>query len=533
MQTAEYIPRNPEREDWDIIVVGAGMGGGTTGYELARRGRRVLFIEKGKLLHAGPVSHDPEAEEAEIRLRAGYWPKRLQGRTTFGDVRFFAPLGCGTGGSTTLYGAQLERFRPEDFHPRANHPRETDANLPESWPIAYDQFVPYYRRAEAHYRVRGTPDPLNPDPDATLLDPPPLSERDQILQESLRAVGLHPYRSHVGFYEVPECAECLDLCPRSCKNDAGRRSLMPALQDHGASLLPECEVLEILADRSRVSGVRARHDGREVRINARAVVLGAGTLMTPVLLLGSRSDAWPNGVANRTGLVGRNLMLHTSDFLTIDHRTMYPGARPLKSLALNDFYFHRGKKLGTIQAVGIPIVSGAILSYLRYAEARDPQWWRRPVTHLLPLAARAGAWVFRRASLFSTIVEDLPYADNRVLADPRAANGRRFEYRYTRDLYERNNLLRRQFTSTLASRHRVTVVTGGKNNLNYGHACGTCRFGDDPDTSVLDPTNRAHDLDNLYVVDASFLPSSGGINPSLTIAANAFRVAEAIDAQLG
>jgi choline dehydrogenase-like flavoprotein len=150
-----------------------------------------------------------------------------------------------------------------------------------------------------------------------------------------------------------------------------------------------------------------------------------------------------------------------------------------------------------------------------------------------PQLAEAAARRFRRATLFSTIVEDLPYAENRVIPDPNAPNGRRFEYTYARELDERNRHFRRQLIRRLAPRHRIRFVTGGGNNLNYGHVCGTCRFGDDPATSVLDRTNRAHDLDNLYVVDASFFPSSGGTNPSLTIAANALRVGEVIDRRLG
>jgi choline dehydrogenase-like flavoprotein len=134
--------------------------------------------------------------------------------------------------------------------------------------------------------------------------------------------------------------------------------------------------------------------------------------------------------------------------------------------------------------------------------------------------------------MFVTIVEDLPYPDNRVIPDPTTPNGMRFEYRYAPELWQRNRRFRRRIAAALSPRHRVTVVTGGRNNINYGHVCGTCRFGDDGATSVLDASNRAHDLDNLYVVDASFLPSSGGTNPSLTVAANALRVGRIIDERL-
>ena len=204
---------------------------------------------------------------------------------------------------------------------------------------------------------------------------------------------------------------------------------------------------------------------------------------------------------------------------------------PRKSLSLNDFYFDQGRKLGTLQSVGLPMHPGIILDYLRYVAEKDPRWWRRPVSRLLPPVARFASHHFRRAALFATVVEDLPYRENRVIPDPAASNGMRFEYAYPRELRERNRHFQKRLARRLAPRHKVTVVTGG-NNINYGHVCGTCRFGEDPQSSVLDPTNRAHGIDNLYVVDASFFPSSGGINPSLTIAANALRVAEVIDSAL-
>ena len=134
--------------------------------------------------------------------------------------------------------------------------------------------------------------------------------------------------------------------------------------------------------------------------------------------------------------------------------------------------------------------------------------------------------------MFITIMEDLPYRENRVYPEAASLNGMRFWYRYPRELMKRNARFRSRLAAAVSPRHRVTVVTGGRNNINYGHVCGTCRFGNDPRTSVLDASNRAHDVDNLYVVDASFFPSSGGTNPSLTVAANALRVAGIIDQRL-
>lgn len=561
MGTNPYLPENPSAIEWDVVIIGTGMGGAAAGYGLAKLGRRVLFIEKGLFFHgeihaqedggAKPDAsllaqlEDSTDERPEARLRTGRWPLRLQGRTSFGEIEFFAPLGCGSGGSTALYAAALERFSPADFRPRANFPEVSDSTLPEKWPITYDDLRPFYTQAEELFRVRGTQDPLGKGGASILREPPALGPRDQHFFDSFGRLGLHPYRVHVGYEFVDGCEECAgQLCPRGCKNDSGRICLLPALEKYGASILPQCEVLKLEAGKSEVREIRCRRNGEELSIRAKMVVLAAGAFMTPVLLLNSKSEAWPDGLANRSGLVGRNLMFHVSDFIVVKPTKRLSIAGPQKSLAFNDLYFSEGEKLGTFQTAGAAVTPGKIIQYLRDVAERDPTWWKKlasprplwwrklssPAIRLVALIAYH-LFNFKNAAVWASIVEDLPYYDNRVIPDPRARNGMRFEYRYTGELRTRVLSFRRRLAKALGP-HR-TIVLSGENNINYGHVCGTCRFGDDPETSVLDKNNRAHDLSNLYVADASFFPSSGGTNPSLTIAANALRVAEVIHKQLG
>ncbi len=547
---AGVFPTDPESVLWDVVVVGTGMGGATAGFQLAKGGRKVLFIEKGRFLQGAERSASVEAAPpssaggADARLRSGLWPEPLEGNTTFGRTVFFAPLGCGTGGSTLLYAAGLERFAPEDFEPRRHHPQATESTLPDRWPVSYSELEPYYEQAERLYRVRGTPDPLRTGGGSSLLEPPPLSPRDQHLLESFQQRGLHPYRIHVGCEFVGGCDMCTSgPCPRACKSDAARICLLPALERYGASLLPECEVVRLEADRNGVTAAQCRVDGRLLSIRARTFVLAAGAYMTPVLLLNSKSEAWPNGLANASGLVGRNLMFHVSDFIAVAPTRPLSGEGPLKSLALNDFYISHGAKLGTFQTLGASIVPGQIMQYMRDVAEREstwwkklasprPAWWRKlssPVVRLVALFM-FHALNLKHASIWATIIEDLPYRDNRIVADPTSRNGMRFEYRYADELTRRVQISRETLAQKLAP-HRLIVLSKG-NNLNFGHVCGTCRFGDDPTESVLDKNNRAHGVPNLYVVDASFFPSSGGTNPSLTIAANALRVADLIHASM-
>lgn len=561
MSARAYIPEDPGSVEWDVAVIGTGMGGAAAGYELARLGRRVLFIEKGQFLHgelrtlenrgAQPDERllarlaNTADESPEARLRAGRWPLRLQGNTSFGRIDFFAPLGCGSGGSTTLYAAALERLYPADFRPRENYSAIRDSTLPEKWPISYEELRPFYERAEALFRVRGTPDPLDQGSEPVLRQPPGLGPRDQHFFDSFEQLGLHPYRIHVGYEYIDGCSECpTGPCPRGCKNDAGRICLVPALERHGASILPECEVVKLEAGKSEVSAIRCRRNGGEISIRAKMVVVAAGAYMTPVLLLNSRSDIWPEGLANGSGLVGRNLMFHVSDYIAVRPMKRLRGTGPQKSLAFNDFYHSKGEKLGAFQSAGAPVTVGRIMQYMRDVAERDPAWWRKLASprpnwwrKLSSPAVRLVAMLmyhvlnFKNAAVWATIIEDLPYHDNRVVADPRASNGMRFEYRYPGELKERVLSFRKRLARALAP-HKI-IVLSGENNINFGHPCGTCRFGDDPRTSVLDRHNRAHGIANLYVVDASFFPSSGGTNPSLTIAANALRVAESIHGQLG
>jgi len=319
---------------------------------------------------------------------------------------------------------------------------------------------------------------------------------------------------------------------------------MPALLQFGASLMPSCEVVRLEATSSSVTRVLCRWQDQEVSIRARIVVLAAGAYMSPALLLRSATAEWPAGLANGSGLVGRNLMFHASDFFAVAPLKNLSGDGPQKSLALNDLYFSDGEKLGTFQTAGVAIELGQIMQYMRDTAERDPAWWKKLASprpawwrKLSSPAVRLAALVmhqalgFKSAAVWASAIEDLPYHDNRIFTDPRAGHGMRIEYRYPDELRRRVQSFRNRLAEALRP-HRL-IRLSGENNLNYGHVCGTCRFGDDPLTSVLDKDNRAHGVSNLFVVDASFFPSSGGANPSLTIAANAIRAAGAIHAQLG
>lgn len=511
-------------ELWDVAVIGTGMGGATVGHELAKAGYRVIFLEKG-LADFADAGDEMQLDNAEpsARLRNGNWPTKITGST--GEVRsqFFAPLGCGTGGTTLLYAAALERFDPKDFasSPETNYPFD-------GWPISFDQLLPYYRKAEKMFKVCGTGDPLGADKDTQLLAPPGMSECDEHFFESFKSSGLHPYRLHVAYGYIPGCKECGSyICPQKCKGDARTICMEPALKTENAFILDKCEVERLEADASEIREITGYREGKKISIRARIVVLAAGAYFTPVLLLKSANEFWPNGLANSSDMVGRNLMFHVSDFIAVWPRGKYSIQGPRKTLAFRDFYTYRGTKLGLVQSTGLTAGYGNIVYFLKAAFDRSRWRWFKPARPLLRIPAYIASVIFGSATVFATILEDKPYRENRIVLDPNEPSGMRFEYTVHDELRERTRLLRKLIKESLAG-HRLLIV-GQDVNLNYGHPSGTCRFGTDPATSVLDANNKAHDLNNLYVVDASFMPSSGGASPSLTIAANALRVAAHIN----
>ncbi|BBU20418.1 GMC family oxidoreductase [Mycobacterium xenopi] len=535
MAVAELNPREAEHAVWDVIVVGTGMGGGTLGYSLARSGRKVLFLEKGRSTLPGVPgtirSSFPElAEPRAGRSPAAYYDALARAGRSIDEIediswrlprRFLPLIGSGTGGSSAIYGMVCERFFVRDFTPRQNFRTPGDSTVPEAWPLSYEQLSPWYAAAEKLLGVRGQPDPLRPEAAAVDLPPaPPFSTDNQVLVDYLVGRGLHPYHLPMACDYTEGCLTCTGyLCHRSCKRDAARNFLMPAVVEHGAQLLTECRVVCLDADRTRVQRVICEHRSGMLALRAKVVVLAAGALVTPVLLLSSRSGDWPQGLANGSGWVGRNLMRHLLDLVEIWPQADSKITEPSKQIGLTDFYFWEGQKYGTVQSMG----SVPPIEYF----TNHPGWPFKVMRWMSP-AARPIYERFSGGLVLAAIMEDLPYLDNRVLPSDRpSVDGRqrmRIQYRLHPNEVERRAVFLRQLKQVFEPFRKITIGAA-KGNGHLAHVCGTCRFGTDPKSSVLDPQNRAHEVDNLYVVDGSFFPSSAGLNPGLTIAANALRVA--------
>lgn len=508
---------------WDVIVIGAGMGGGLIGRRLAEMGLKVLFVEKG------PAGYRSERQglSSEIfdpvaRQVRGYWPGPIRARINGRASEFFGPIGAGVGGSSVFYAATLERPERHDLEMTEGRPHPTDG-----WPVGFDAMRGWYAEAERLLHVCGDPDPLSPEPIPALATPPALFGVDAALMHSLRAAGLHPYRLHSAIRYLDGCHDCLGVkCPKPCKMDGRSAGVEPALATGNAALIDRCEVRRLCGSSRTISHIEVTRDGETFPLTARRFVLAAGALGSPRLLLASASEAWPEGCANTSGLVGRNLMFHLNEIFALWPPRGAVHTGPGKAISLRDFYHRDGQRFGTVQAMGIAAGYGEIVHTLNGMFDRSALRHIRPLRHFTRLPAAIAARLLGRAQVFVGLLEDLGYPENRVSWDATVPDAIDVAYTLHPELLRRRRAFRRAIRAGLRGHRRLFLTHAPE--LNFGHPCGTLRFGTDPATSVLDPDCRAHGIGNLYAADASFMPSSMGVNPSLTIAANALRVAEAI-----
>jgi choline dehydrogenase-like flavoprotein len=517
---------------YDVIIIGSGAGGGTLFHALAPTGKRILLLERGGYVPREKDNWSTKAVNLDARYNTREEWRDRDGRALHPHTNYFV------GGNTKFYGAALFRLRREDFG-EVKHA----GGVSPAWPITYEELEPYYVRAERLYQVHGERgvDPTDPPASAPYPHPPVSHEpRIQQLSDDFGRLGLRPFHVPLGIMldeSRPTRSVCIrcDTCDGhpclvGAKADAQVVCVDPALAHPNAELLTGAYVsrLETSASGREVTRVIVERDGVTESYSADVVVVSAGAINSAALLLRSASDAHPRGLANGSDVVGRHYMGHVNSVLMAISKCPNPTIFQ-KTLAVNDFYFGAADwphPMGHISFVGK--LDGETLK--AGAPAIAPGW-------SLDLMAR-------HSLDFWLTSEDLPDPDNRVTLD-RQGN--------IVLSYEPNNLdAHRRLTDRLKG-----LMSAQSRCRAHGHECheglfarnlfagqriplagvahqnGTVRFGHDPATSALDPNCRAHAVDNLYVVDASFFPSSAAVNPALTIIANALRVADHLKARLG
>ena len=504
-------------DHYDIIIIGSGAGGGTLAHKLAPSGKKILIIERGNYLRREKQNWDP----AEV------FPKnRYVSKDTWydKDSKPFQPgVHYFVGGATKMYGAALFRLRKEDFSAH-----RTKDGITSDWPICYDDLEPYYTQAERLYNVHGKrgDDPTDPPASAPYPFPPVSHEpRIQELAGSLAKAGYRPAYAPTGILlnetdmAHGRCIRC-DTCDGfpclvHAKADAEVIAVRPALEHPNVTLLTDAHVrkLETSASGREITKVVAERGGRNEEFSGDIVVVSCGAANSARLLLMSANDKHSRGLANGSDMVGRNYMFHNAIALVALSRRENPTMFQ-KTLTLNDFYLRAPDwefPLGNIQMLG---------------KSKGPMF-RDDAPRFAP--GFSLDQMARHAVDFWLTGEDLPLPENRVTLNSRAEI--QLQYKFTN--VEAVDRLRQKLQSMLELLDLHPHLIPNTLYLNkhipiagVGHQAGTCRFGTDPKQSVLDVNCKAHELDNLYVVDTSFFPSIGAVNPSLTAIANALRVGD-------
>jgi len=497
---------------YDLIVIGSGAGGGTLAHALAPTGARILIVERGGPVPREPENWDPTAVWKHLRYRSA--EKWLDAS----GAEFLPYTHYGLGGNTKFWGSVLYRLRREDFGEIAH----ADGVSP-AWPIDYDTLAPWYDRAESLYHVHGeagadpTDPPRGPFPHAPIPHARGMAE----IVSRLEAMGLHPAPLPLGLIRPGEadgcrlCNTCNSFpCRIEAKADAEVCGVLPALRHDNVELWTHARAERLLTDPSgrRIEAVEIAREGGTVRVAAPRIVVSCGAVNSAALLLRSANDKHPNGLANSSGLVGRRYMAHLA--------TMMQGFTPVrrndtvfqKTVAVNDYY---------LSGPDTPYPLGQVQS-----QGRTHGVMAQAVVPWIPLWAY-NAWVSRGVD-WLVMSEDLPHDDNRATVD---ASGR-IQLHYRPNNVTAHRRLVKEWTRVLHKLGFWKVMTFSHGSRNTTHQCGTLVFGHDARTSVLDPFCRAHDIENLFVVDGSFFPSSAAVNPGLTIIAQALRVADHIKSEL-
>jgi len=517
---------------YDVIIIGTGAGGGTLAYALAPTGKSILILERGDYVRREKANWDSRAVNVEGKYQTKEEWRDKNGRPLHPHTNYYV------GGNTKFYGAALFRLRREDFGEIRHF-----GGVSPAWPTTYEDLEPYYLKAERLYHVHGRrgEDPTEP-PASGPYPHPPISHEPRIqqLSDDFERLGLKPFHTPLGLQideQNPHASKCIrcDTCDGypclvDAKSDAQTLCVDPALRFPNVTLLTNAYVerLETSASGREVSKVIVSREGAKESFSASLVVVSCGAINSAALLLRSASDKHPRGLANSSDIVGRHYMGHVNSVLLALSKCPNPTLYQ-KTLAVNDFYF--GSKdwnypMGHFSFVakldGVALSAGA--------PAIAPGW-------TLDLMAR-------HSLSFWLTSEDLPDPNNRVTVDREG----RIVLQYTpnneephRRLIAKLKELMQQQTKCGVHGHECheglfarNLFIGDRIPLaGVAHQNGTIRFGKDPKTSALDVNCKAHDLDNLYVVDGSFFPSSAAVNPALTIMANALRVSDHLEQRLG
>jgi choline dehydrogenase-like flavoprotein len=528
----------------DVCIIGSGAGGGVMAQQLAEAGIDVVVLERGS--ERGPAEFLQQDELSNMIRQTFFAPDYLESRRSDSSEKAipgkYTMLAQTVGGSTVHWGSWSWRFRPDEFRTLSHEGAIAGANLAD-WPLSYDELEPYYAKAERVLGISGTAgsNPFGAPRQSAYPNPPHVYRpASRLIESGAKKLSLHPFpipmainsRVYGGRAKCMNGGACAGYgCPVHAKASPLSIHLPAAMATGRCRVLPNSRAIEITVDtNNRARSVRYLDaNGNEHELRARQIIVACSSIASSHLLLLSKSARYPTGLANSSDQVGRNLMSHI--FSQVDFEMAEPSlsiAGPPGNIAIDDFHasdatrgFIRGAVIGEAiepTPLGVALKAGNYLGNAKRA-------WGKPLREYLGKFPYIGGMI--------SIGEDLPVASNRVDIDPdhRDAAGiplpRITHKRHANDLAMARYFEQRQIDIALAGGAKKAWATDySKYSTESGHIMGTCRMGNDPKTSVLNRWCRTHDIENLWVVDGSFFPTSGGYNPTLTIFANAYRVAD-------
>jgi choline dehydrogenase-like flavoprotein len=500
-------------------IIGTGAGGGTIAYTLAESGKSILILERGAFLPQEKENWDTVAVFQDERYHTKEVWKDKDGEDLHPGTGYWV------GGNTKVYGAALFRLREEDFGEIRHF-----GGISPSWPLKYEDFEPFYDKAEKLFDVHGKAgvDPTEPFrseplPFDGVADEPRIAE----VRAGLEKMGLHPFDIPLGIKldekdmlrsKCIKCDTCDGFpCLLHAKADSDINCIRPIMDKENITLLINATAERLVTndEGNKITGVETLVNGEQITFSGETVIVSCGAVNSAVLFLKSANEKHPNGLANKSDQVGRNFMKHQNAAMLAMSFKENP-VHFQKTIAINDYYLANAENenfkfpMGGIQLMG---------KSNRYMLTGDAPAFT-PMKVLSEMAQHSVDWWF--------MAEDLPMPENRVLW-----KNNQTHLNYTTHNGEALDELLKTFSKVLTEMEDHIKFLPENINISkkiplagVAHQNGTLRFGNNPETSVLDTNCKTHEVDNLYVVDASFFPSCGAVNPSLTIIANAIRVGE-------
>ena len=501
---------------YDVIIIGAGAGGGTVAYSLAPTGKSILILERGGYLPKEDDNWNPDAifQGRKYQIQEKWLDKD--------DNAFLPQAFYNVGGNTKVYGAALQRMREADFA-EVKH----QEGISPAWEFTYQDVEPYYTRAESLFKIHGNKGEDITEPPMSAEYPFPALPHEPRMQEvsdDLEGLGLHPHHLTLAVdrnVEDPEnspCIRCATCDPYPCKidakMDAQKACVDPATEYDNVELKINAKVTRLVTDSTgkKVTAVEVEIDGEKEQYTADTFILSCGSINSAALLLKSANEQHPDGLANSSGMVGRNLMLHNhSSIVSVAEKPNHTAFQ--KTLGFNDFYFANSEydyPLGQIQMTG-------------------KSKWNRLADFFPSVPQPSLEYIAEHAVDWWLTSEDLPDPNNRVVL----GEGGKLKVDFTPNNIKAHDNFVSMWQKYLKNTGFFMFLTSKVPLSAVWHQVGTCKFGSDPKTTVLDLNCRTHDVENLYVVDGSFFPSMGAVNPTLTIVANALRVSDRLKNIIG